>query len=338
MCKAYSTQKKHRSERVTLKMSIQNVPLVSILIPSVKIQWLDLCICSCLSQTFQNFEILIGDDSPDFSVTEVSEKWADNRIKVFKNPTPNVHGSNRRQLLAKSIGKYVKYVFDDDFLQPTSVEKLVKACEKNQAAMSFHLRQTVNTNGARLPNFVSMPEQKTNGETINIEVPPRFLATNLVNNNTNFIGEPSNCLFRSDFLKQQEGTNEDLFSRRMLFLGDVKSHVNAMLTGKSIICVPEYLSFFRVHQNQNSQGKKRPAGYYEWDIIRRYFHKKQLLSKDEFEAGLKNQIALYETMPKDFSLKNQFLEIAKESNERNNYLTNEFNTLIETADQILLAQ
>ena len=315
-------------------------PLVSILIPAYRSKWLDLCICSCLSQTYSNFEIIIGDDSNDGSVLSVVKKWNDPRIKLYDNELKNQMGTNVSQIFNQSKGEYIKFVFDDDFLFPESIQKLVLACEQNSASMAFHLRTPIDENGVERPKLSSLtasPEVQKMGYG---RLDENIFWKKIINHSINAIGEPSNCLFSRELMEIDRNTEsrETVFwTRKMLFLGDVKFYANAMLTAKPVMFVPEELSAFRQHIDQASEGKTRPAGYYEWDIVRRHAFGLGLLDEREFLSGLQHQEKMYNGLNDNYQYKSRFQQIAGSANRSNDFLTPEFNQLIEDADAHLLS-
>lgn len=316
-------------------MTIEN-PLVSILIPGFKTQWLDLCISSCLGQSYKNIEVLVGDDTEDGIISDIASKWSSLGISVYRNHNKSKGVSNRWNLFEKSKGTYIKYVFDDDFLFPLSVEALVAACEHHSASMAFHQRIGVGEHGQRLPDLPSAqaPPGAAGGQSF--LVPRDFICKNMINQNRNLIGEPSNCIFRRDILQRELEKDRSFFSRNMIFLGDVKSYLNAAMSDRPIILVNGAFSAFRTHSQQASQSAIRPAGFYEWDFLRRYIYTLGLLSDAEFQIGLKNQVTVYENMDVEFELKHELIEITKHATKENNYLDADFQRVITAADKILL--
>jgi hypothetical protein len=121
----------------------------------------------------------------------------------------------------------------------------------------------------------------------------------------------------------------------MLFLGDVKSYLNATMSDKPVVFVNCAQSAFRIHNQQASVSHIRPAGYYEWDILKRYVFSLGRLSEKDFETGLANQAALYEKMDCEFSLTAEMIRIAKNSRAENDYLDGDFRAVIAEADEIL---
>lgn len=319
---------------------MSNNPLVSILIPAYRPQWLDLCICSCLSQTYSNFEIIIGDDSNDGSIFSVVNKWNDPRIQLHNNELKNQMGTNVSQIFQKSKGQYIKFVFDDDFLFPESIQKLVSACEQNSASMSFHLRAPIDENGVELRKLSSLTASTEVQKAGFGQLDADMFWKIIINKGTNVIGEPSNCLFTRELMNidQNLGDQESIYwTRKMLFLGDVKFYTNAMLMGRPLMFVPEELSAFRQHTNQATHGKTKPAGYYEWDIVRRHAFGLGLLDEQEFLNGLQHQKKMYNSLSDNYKYKGLFQHIAGSANGSNDFLTQQFDELIKLADEHLFS-
>lgn len=100
--------------------------LFSILIPTFKSRYLTECIESLISQTFQNFEIIIvNDDSPE-DIDTIVDSYKDNRIKYYKNKKNcgaiNVV-DNWNKCLKFASGKYVICMGDDDKMLPNCLEE-----------------------------------------------------------------------------------------------------------------------------------------------------------------------------------------------------------------------
>lgn len=111
--------------------------LVSIIVPVYKVeQYLDRCVNSIVSQTYQNLEIILVDDGSPDSCGELCDLWAnkDSRIHVIHKTNGGL--SDARNAGAKiASGEYILFVDSDDWIAPEMVEKMTKAMEQNNADM-----------------------------------------------------------------------------------------------------------------------------------------------------------------------------------------------------------
>jgi len=89
---------------------------------------------SCFSQTYQNFEIVIFDNSEGYSTHKLIESLAKKNIRYFKNPKNVGPIENLKLAVDHANGKYIKVLMDDDILYPTAIEKMVVALESNSNA------------------------------------------------------------------------------------------------------------------------------------------------------------------------------------------------------------
>lgn len=102
--------------------------LVSVIVPVYKTEkYLNYCINSIVSQTYNNLEIILIDDGSPDRCPAICDLWKekDERIKVFHQV--NAGGGQARNLaLDKSKGKFVIFVDSDDYIAPFMIEFLYK--------------------------------------------------------------------------------------------------------------------------------------------------------------------------------------------------------------------
>jgi glycosyltransferase involved in cell wall biosynthesis len=108
--------------------------LVSVIVPVYKVEkYLERCVCSILSQTYKNIEVILVDDgSPDKS-GEICDRLAkeDSRIKVIHKENGGL-SSARNAGIDASLGSYIGFVDSDDYISPVMIEKLYRvARDKN---------------------------------------------------------------------------------------------------------------------------------------------------------------------------------------------------------------
>jgi SAM-dependent methyltransferase len=237
------------------------MPTVSILIPAYKAEYLRRAIVSAQMQTFEDTEILVGDDTPDGKLEAIVKSFNDPRIRYFH------HGfqkgtRNARALWHQASGQYVKWLFDDDMLMPTSVEALVgalRACP--QAVLAFHERVIVDENDAVVHE---PPALQPEGQVSLVD--RKFIVENLLGRLHNFIGEPSNTM-----LVRERVDVDRVFDYRdwiLDFIGDVAMFLNCAETAP-LVAVGGYLSAYRRHSGQASAtvSANFSAGLYEWELM-----------------------------------------------------------------------
>ena len=110
-------------------------PPVSIVIPVYNVsRYLPRCLESVLSQTYQNIEVLIVDDGSTDGSGSICDRFAerDPRIRVIH--TDNRGLSAARNLGLESIsGAFISFIDSDDWIEPNTVETLVKAALQTKA-------------------------------------------------------------------------------------------------------------------------------------------------------------------------------------------------------------
>jgi glycosyltransferase involved in cell wall biosynthesis len=131
---------------------------VSVIIPTYKRPGLlEETLDSCFSQTRLPDEILIGDDSPD----DLTEKRVNEHI-IPRSPVPIRYFHHKPSLkevanvdflYARSKGKRILHLHDDDPLYPNCLEVLAEPFERNpDIVASFGLQHLIAEDGSLLPN------------------------------------------------------------------------------------------------------------------------------------------------------------------------------------------
>jgi len=108
---------------------------VSVVIPTYKRPHLiGRAILSVLNQTYQNFGIVIIDDSPNDETEKVVKSFNDIRIKYIRNKTRRGFVGAKNQGVKESSpdSKYIAFLDDDDEWLPQFLEKTVKKIEEKE--------------------------------------------------------------------------------------------------------------------------------------------------------------------------------------------------------------
>ncbi len=100
--------------------------LISVIVPVYNVEkYLDKCIQSIVSQTYENLEIILVDDGSPDNCPKMCDDWtaADSRIKVIhkQNGGPS---SSRNAGIENSKGSYIAFMDSDDYAEPDMIEFL----------------------------------------------------------------------------------------------------------------------------------------------------------------------------------------------------------------------
>lgn len=124
--------------------------IVSIITPSYNSEkYISETIDSVLSQTYQNWEMIIIDDvSPDDS-SSVIEGYCkkDNRIKLIKLEQNSGAAVARNRAIEEAEGRYIAFLDADDIWKPEKLEKQIEFMRKNNYAFTYTAYEKIDESG-----------------------------------------------------------------------------------------------------------------------------------------------------------------------------------------------
>lgn len=112
---------------------------VSVIIPVYNVEkYLNECVDSVLSQTYQNFEIILVDDGSTDKSGDICDKYAsdDDRIKVVHKENGGLSDA-RNCGLKEAQGEYIYFLDSDDFICETALEEAYTKIEKEKCDFVF---------------------------------------------------------------------------------------------------------------------------------------------------------------------------------------------------------
>jgi glycosyltransferase involved in cell wall biosynthesis len=127
--------------------------LVSIITPCYNsARFISETIESVLSQTYQNWEMLIVDDcSTDASYEIVLEYAAkDKRIKAYRMEHNSGAAACRNKAIELSQGEYVAFLDSDDLWLPEKLEKQLQFMQDHNADFSFTEYEHIDEEGKQI--------------------------------------------------------------------------------------------------------------------------------------------------------------------------------------------
>ena len=115
---------------------MEKEPYISVVVPMYKVErYIKVCIESVLTQTFQDFEIIIVDDaSPDNSYEICQALYGKNKkIKIVRHKKNAGLGPARNTGIKNAVGRYIVFLDSDDALLPFALERIHIAAENTDA-------------------------------------------------------------------------------------------------------------------------------------------------------------------------------------------------------------
>ncbi|GAB4174210.1 MAG: glycosyltransferase [Rhodocyclaceae bacterium] len=243
-------------------------PLVSIVIPAFRPDFLEQCLRSALDQTYANLEILVLDDRPDGDIEKIvrSAGSRDSRVSYVRNDPPLGEAASLTKGCRLARGEFIKPLYDDDVLLPHAVESLLCAFRSMpDARLAAGQRWPIDGKGDRLDPGLLGPALSDRPGRVRGEAVIAGFAARGANN----VGEPTVMLLRRrDALDIDEPDVMSLFGRPGVGIGDIVLMTHLLSRG-DLAYVAAPVSLFRLHPGQTqAQEGFRPAALESWEYFR----------------------------------------------------------------------
>lgn len=212
------------------------MPRVSVCIPAYRqTRYLRRALDSLREQAFEDFEIVLTDDSPDDEVEVFLKAYAFGpRLRYFRNPTPLGTPQNWNEAVRRSGGGLIKILHHDDWLTgPDSLAKLVAALDAQPDA-DFAFCASVATNADT--GVVRDVNRPTAAQVARLERHPEELFAG------NRIGAPSATLYR-----RRVGLDYD---PRIKYTVDTDFYIRLLRKNPCLAYVPEPLVGIGINEGQ----------------------------------------------------------------------------------------
>ena len=266
-------------------------PLVSICIPTYNgAEFLAEALASCLAQTYPAIEIIISDDDSTDETLEIAKKFQSKTSVEFRVIGHSRYGlaQNWNFCIFQAQGKYIKFLHQDDLLEPTCIEKMIALAEIDDEIGMVSSARGVLLSQELLDNPLLFGCQKSAKDTYKfwsnplkpIQLGVELLADpNLLDEPMNKIGEPTTVLIRRTVFDEV-----GLFDSDLCQLVDVEMWLRIMSKYK-VGFINEMLSHWRVHPKQKTIINAEENVYYKDSLV---FYKK-LSESTYLPSDLKQQ-------------------------------------------------
>lgn len=242
--------------------------VVSICIPTFNgAAFLNECLYSVRNQSFSDFEIVIVDDnSTDETISIAAQHAADDpriRIIEYKSHSGLGGAGNYNRCIEHSHGEWIKYVFQDDLIAPTCLERMLKATnpENRFVACWKDFLFSSDTPHQVQDEYLAMHNLKSVFGEYNQIDPTTFCHAVLAHWQKNFVGEPTSMLVHRECFEQHGQFNPNIAT-----FADMECWIR-IGSHEGLIIVPEVLATFRIHEASMS-GNIRHARQYRAELER----------------------------------------------------------------------
>lgn len=222
-------------------------PLVSILIPCYNNkEFFEQALKSALNQTYQNTEIIIGDDSTNDDIKNIIDNYLSKykNIKYINNngPLGGYGKENVINLFKLAKGEYISYLYHDDLYIDTRIEHMMDYFITDKSVSLIASSRNIIDSSGNILQKLSLSQGN------DIKFSGKELIKHMLSNQYNYIGEPSTAMFKKDTLSKNIF---DLENQTIYSLLDLSIWCDLLSKG-DLIYIDKTLSSFRRHENQNS--------------------------------------------------------------------------------------
>ncbi|RZN83111.1 MAG: glycosyltransferase family 2 protein [Winogradskyella sp.] len=242
-------------------MKTDNTPLVSICIPTYNGDtYIEECLNSALSQTYNNIELIISDDASSDNTLEVVKALKEQTnipIHVFQHK-PNGIGANWNNCIKNANGKYIKFLFQDDVLATNCIEKLVAVMlSESNIGMVYAKRHFIYNEETKAILEFKKVYGNLHDNWYNLNIKEGVIDGKVYLKDRNFLNAPKNKIAEPTSVLLDKAC----FDKVGYFNEDMKQVLDCEFWSRlmpiyNIGFVDAYLSSFRLHDAQASAVNK----------------------------------------------------------------------------------
>lgn len=202
------------------------MPHLSICIPTYcQIDFLRRTLLSVQAQDFNDYELIISDDTPDDTVSQLVASFDfDGRLRYHRNPVPLGSPENWNEAVRRANGDYIKLLHHDDRLDhPGALSAFVRLLDEHPEA-NFAFGASLVENITSGKNRIHRPTEE---QLAKLSATPEKLFFG------NAIGAPSATIYRNGL-----GIEYD---RSMKWLVDIDFYIRTLLQNPCFVYTPEVL-------------------------------------------------------------------------------------------------
>lgn len=225
-------------------------PLISVIIPVYRVEeYLDRCVESVCSQTYQNLQIILVDDGSDDNCPKMCDDWTgkDSRIQVVHKPNGGLSDA-RNAGLKVAIGEYVYFLDSDDYIVENAIERMVTVMDERKADAVVFGYTKIGEDGKEISASAFADGTyyfKTEQEKL------VFMYKTLLQYRVGW--EAWNRLYRMDIIRRNQlkfEPNKEIFAEDRCF------NLYYTLCSDNLVCLPDKLHYYLI-RSTSIMGKRK---------------------------------------------------------------------------------
>lgn len=302
------------------KVDTSDAPLLSIVMPVFNVApFLDASILSVLSQSFDDFELIIINDASTDNGKKVIEMYQgiDSRIKFIDLKFNTLGGAGIPSNIGinHARGKYIGFVDSDDWVKSEAFERLISSAEKNNADLVIADFKTFDENTREISdaydkkNWNDIPLDTV----INVDNFPQLYRLSPV---------PWRKLYKTSFLR----SNNILYPEGDYFYEDNPLHWFVLSAAKRIVLQDHIISFHRMAR----EGQTMSSATYKLASLAQHLN---TVSNHLIENYSKNQIIFDEFY--DYCYRTDWVATRQEDESTKNLIKKVFSNIYLNTQSIL---
>ena len=223
-----------------------STPLVSVIMPAYNAEaFIDEAISSVLSQTMEDWELIVIDDCSSDGSYDIARKYSDQRICVLQNDANCGVAKTRNVGIARAKGKYIAFLDSDDVWYPEKLRSQLEKIEKENAQLCYCSYAIIDEYGNKAKSDYLVSEQTVFEDLLK-----------------------ENCIQCSSMLIRTDVVKRILFNTEF-FHEDYILGLDILGKGYRAVGCSDILMAWRYSQNSRSFNKWKAAKN-RWRIYRQY--------------------------------------------------------------------
>lgn len=218
-----------------------NAPLISVVIPTYnRAKDLKRALISVISQSYQNWEVIIIDNNSSDNTDEIIRDFADQRIFTYKINNLGIIAMSRNMGIEKAKGEIIAFLDSDDWWTPNKLEESVSVLNQNFDFVYHDLL------------IIRTENKKLNRRTVGARSLEQPIYDDLILNGS--VIPNSSVVVKKRLLQKIGGLSEE---RELIAAEDYDCWLRLSLVTEKFYCIPKTLGYYWQGLTNNSNPKAK---------------------------------------------------------------------------------